>query len=410
MLKPTIIFFLSVLVLFGMFIGGLYIYYRINLFQPPPPPNENAYFFLKNFSRNNKDLPKELTEIQQIWNYKKLFKDTPPEVLNSDIDFLKINITAQISRILSIFYSIEGEHQKALDLLAANYYIGTLLNESNTFSMRTFGVVFKGIALEGLTFYGLNACESKEDFENFRKILNKLSIKHDRRSHEDTYNGESFGFFAYFVIHRIDNSEFIKELIKKEKVENANFELLRMIVAARYKWITENKFPEKPEEFSFMLPLGLPKDPYGSGTLKYFYDKTKNIFICYSVGPDGKDDFAKKIYHWWLNTEEGDIVKEIPQVRKYPFPQDGVKVNTAEELLKIFPDGLPRDIFNSSSNNSLKVSYTSPVYIYSYGPSLYKEGDSEYDKTYIPKIEYDPTNGIRSKGDLFITLPKRESR
>jgi hypothetical protein len=97
----------------------------------------------------------------------------------------------------------------------------------------------------------------------------------------------------------------------------------------------------------------------------------------------------------------GDIIIRLPKEREFPFPPGGVKAASREDVLRLFPNGLPEDNF-ADFPRGLGISDTSPVRIYSFGPDT-DESDGIQDR---PEVYYDPTNGIVSEGDLFITLPR----
>jgi hypothetical protein len=94
----------------------------------------------------------------------------------------------------------------------------------------------------------------------------------------------------------------------------------------------------------------------------------------------------------------------VPRERTYPFPREGLKADNPEDVRRIFPNVFPLDSFPDKNVEPLKISETSPVKIVSYGPDhdIWKRKENVWK---FPEVMYDPTNGIYSNGDLYITVP-----
>ncbi|MCX7765692.1 MAG: hypothetical protein N2246_03175, partial [Candidatus Sumerlaeia bacterium] len=191
-----------------------------------------------------------------------------------------------------------------------------------------------------------------------------------------------------------------------DKVSVAKYQLLKVATAARQHLLKHDAFPKEDKELLSYFPDGLAKDPFSQHPLKYL--SGADSFTCYSIGPDETDDKAKIAYDPSNGTVSGgDIFIKIPRERKYPFSREGVSADTAEELRKQFPEGLPPDLFAASRGVSLGISNTTPVYIYSYGPNTYYDNASRESENYTTAVRYDPTNGAVSHGDLFFAVPPK---
>jgi len=174
---------------------------------------------------------------------------------------------------------------------------------------------------------------------------------------------------------------------------------------------------------------------------------TTDSLICYSLGPDKRDNRATVAYDPTNGTiSVGDIWVRVPRRRQYPFPRAGVRAASKEDLLRQFPNGRPADPFASTRGKPLGIAKTSvgEIFIFSYGPDVdefkpeytgYRTAAAVRPTTttappagyspwiYLspaetrapaaprerrhPQVAYDPTNGTVSEGDLFIRVPRR---
>jgi len=197
----------------------------------------------------------------------------------------------------------------------------------------------------------------------------------------------------------------LEDVFARYRRADAEFQLLRMATAAKYRFVTQQAFPQNAEEFAPLLPDGPPQDPFTTAPLRFFSDPS--LFTCYSIGPDNQDDRATVLYDPTNGTTSGgDIIVEVPRQREYPFPRDGVRAASADELRRQFPNGLPADPFADTRGRPLGISNTIPVYVYSYGPDTNEQQAIQPGDRYVPEVHYDPTNGTISAGDLFIAIPR----
>ncbi len=373
--------------------------------QKPPSIAHNAYYFLREHLSKKKNLEMRLQEFPQILKYKKLYF---PRAKNGNTiipSFLEMQVNAKTHYVVSIYRLLHGRRKDALNLLAADYHLGRLLNESNTVIARLVGMAMRSIAIKGLSIYALNACETKDDFLELWTTLAELSLKYNNQSLMDCLRGNARNYLS-FLITRITWNKINKDGITHEHVVDARFELLRMATAAKYKLVFDGRVPKSVSDFAPLLSEGLPEDPFVSTPLKFFYDKTNRQFICYSIGPDKVDSKASVEYDPTNGTmSSGDIIAVVSEKREFPFPRDGLRASSAEEVKKLFPNGLPPDNFADTRGKSLGISNTTPVYIYSYGPDTDEADARKLGDKYVPEVMYDPTNGTISEGDLFIKIP-----
>jgi len=141
----------------------------------------------------------------------------------------------------------------------------------------------------------------------------------------------------------------------RHKVADATFAVLRTAVAARHRLLTSGAFPGSPAEFGPLLPAGPLGDCFATSAPLRFLGKPDGFHI-YSFGPDGQDDAGAITYDPTNGTtSRGDLALRIPRERQYPFPAGGMRVNTAAELLKMFPNGLPPDPFADTRWRPLSI-------------------------------------------------------
>lgn len=399
-----------------------------------PPKEENVYYFLQKYypmAASTVSLKTRLADQHKIMEYEKLYFpiiNKKREIPN----FLACQVAVKSDRVIFTQYLMQGRRSEALTLMKEDYHFGQLLDKSNTLIGRLIGIAVKTMSNAGLSIYMLNSCETKEDLQEFNKVINSLYKNNTVELFEETFKRNKGEFWNVFppvptnenkLKHYLSNipnilkfkRESIKEAETRENVAKTKFELLRTATAAKYKYITDGVFPKINSDFAPFLANGPSNDPFIDQPLKYFNGEEK--FVCYSVGPDKTDESAKTTYDPTNGTiSGGDIVLEVPKKREYPFPRDGVKVNTAEELKAMFPNGLPADPFADTRGKNLSITNTSPVIVYSFGPDTdemehrdgFKVNTARDIKKHELELMYDPTNGVISDGDLFFELPMRK--
>lgn len=309
--------------------------------------------------------------------------------------FLGCQTRSKISRIIAYFLMLQGDRQKALELLCANCHLAQLLIGEGTLIKSLIGVALKAITTGGLEVYVLNCCQTREECEEVWNYFTMMMNKWKPVKLDDLLALETFRV-QYFYLLGPPN---VDEVEKRFNHAHAMFELVRAATAGKYHLIATKRFPQNERDFAPLLKDGLPIDPFGD-RLK-FISNTDQLKL-YSVGPDREDDRGQIHYDASNGTRsKGDVIVTVPRKRKYPFPRNGLKAKNAWGVHRQFPNGLPPDIFASYKGNPLGVTNTSPVYIYSVGP----DNDGRQKNIQRPEVMYDPTNGTTSNGDLFIALP-----
>jgi len=315
------------------------------------------------------------------------------------ISFLELQMLVKISQIQVCFELLLGRRGKALDLCAAVCYLAQIMARDGSSILGVIGMNFRTFAYRSLGLYALNACETPDEFEALWKTLEFLEKSQRDLTTQEFMSTES-ALDRYTEALSVSRS--MGDPVVRNRAENACFQTIRMAVAARYRQIKDGRFPTTSDELAPLLPDGPPMDPFAKGPMRF--TSTPYFFTCYSVGPDGQDNEASIEYDPRNGTvSRGDILLRVPFESQYPFPRNGVRARTAEDLRRQFPNGLPKDPFRI--DGQLSVSNTTPVFVYSYGPDQV-DSTGESAGSYIPWLAYDPTNGTMSDGDIFIQIPE----
>jgi hypothetical protein len=316
--------------------------------------------------------------------------------------FLERQVGAKVCRVITVFQMLEGKRQESLRLLAANYRLGQFMMGDTVLIGRLMGVAVKAIVAAGLEVYALNCCESEAEFKQLWEMLERLEEEEKPDEVRATLPIE-----RPYDLRRVTwfQPNFDEAQIRVD-ITHSRFELVRMSTAAKYRLVFRGNFPKTAEQFGPLLPDGPPKDPFGDGPLRFL--ATTDSITCYSIGPDKSDDRAAFAYDPTNGTiSPGDIWIAVPRQRQYPFPREGVRAASVEDLMRQFPNGLPPDPFATTRGKGLGTTMTAAgdVYVFSYGPDV-DEFKILPASDRVPQCHYDPTNGTMSAGDLFIRLPK----
>lgn len=104
----------------------------------------------------------------------------------------------------------------------------------------------------------------------------------------------------------------------------------------------------------------------------------------------------------------GDISVKVPRERQYPFPREGVRAANLADFNRQFPSGLPADPFALTRGKGLGTTTTAngDVIVYSYGPNVDELKWELKGTSHVLEAQYDPTNGLTSRGDLFIRIAR----
>jgi hypothetical protein len=345
-------------------------------------------------------------------------------------NFLASQIGTKVFRTWASFLMLQGRRDEALQDLAATYRIAQCMGQSGTLIQRLVALAARNIASKGLELYALNCPETDQEFADCWKVLEQLNASERPLSREEIFSEESiFSQPTYSAPAATTN---FLEAAVRPAVADAKFQTVRAAAAVEHARVRKACFPVSPEDLRDLLPGGLPKDPFGTATL--CLKAMPNAMVCYSFGPDRKDDGAAVNYDPTNGAvSRGDIMVEIPRRRRYPFPRQGVRAATPADLLRQMPNGLPEDVFADTRGRALSISAGPPVVIYSFGPDTdernYRrrqpgqQGAAPYGMYGVPPamdprnatprptsdkptVLYDPTNGTNSYGDLFFEVPR----
>lgn len=279
-------------------------------------------------------------------------------------NFLEIQILSKVTRVQASFALLQGDTRSSLGMLTGVYWLGQSLNTSDVLVGRLLGIAARAIAIGGLEQHVLDGCETSAELRTAWDALERLAHLPGQETGASILDRE----YGLVVAHmKILHREFIGNIAKdvffprasehaiRHRVCDAKFDVLRTAVAARYRLLTAGAFPGSPAEFGPLLPGGPLADCFATSAPLRFLSKPDGFHI-YSVGPDGRDDKAAIPYDPTNGTtSRGDLAVRIPREREYPFPAGGVRVNTAAELLKMFPKGLPPDPFADTRGRPLSI-------------------------------------------------------
>jgi hypothetical protein len=320
---------------------------------------------------------------------------SPPAIPN----FLGFQVDAKVARTMATLYLFQGRREESLEILAASYRLAQSMNAHGTIIQRLIGMAIRAISCAGLQIYALNACETAEDFQKSRAMLERL---HNTPAQEDGTNIFEDEMSPFVSLLKPVSGTAVPNYLEaqtRHKITDMKFQLLRMSTAAKYRFITTGDFPSSEKEFAPFLPDGPPPDVFAKNAPLRFTRSSPNEFTVYSIGPDDIDDMASISYDPTNGTiTDGDIVMTIPRERKFPFPRNGVYANSAYDLLKQFPNGLPPDMFTPATYLDLysdtrcfplsiiESTDTHPVVIFSFGPDINYENENLFPEPFLPAL------------------------
>lgn len=324
-----------------------------------------------------------------------------------DPNSLELQTMAKVFNVEACLLLLQGRRDKALELVSSTYHLGQLMTRNDTLITRLIGIAVRSIACRGLELHALNGCETAQDLDPLWLLLESLNRQEEAvPSWAKCMELEPASFMAEDQAAK--NASLManyQELATRHRVVDARFQLIRLAVAVRLWFLQYGFFPRSEQEFAPFVPGGLPKDPFTFQPLHFL--NTSHGLTGYSVGPDQADNHAAIVYDPSNGTTSaGDLLLEVPYVRKYPFPREGVKATDWSDLLSQFPNGLPPDPFADTKGRPLNVTNSYPVCVFSFGPDC-DEMDYKSNPHPFPYIAYDPTNGTTSRGDIFTAIPGR---
>jgi hypothetical protein len=295
---------------------------------------------------------------------------------------------------------IEGKRDESLQLLAANYRLGQFMTGDTILIDRLIGIAVKAISTRGLAIYALNACESDTEFKQLWEMLDRL----EQNEKPDEVRAMMWIERPY---DQTIGPEFLRpnfeEALTRADVSHDRFELVRMATAAKHRLVSTGEFPKNDKEFAPFLPKELPKDPFADGPMRFL--STSDSLVCYSIGPDKTDNRAAIEYDPTNGTlSAGDISIKVPRQREFPFPRGGVRARDIQDFRRQFPNSLPADPFGSSRGPlATTTTAAGDIYVFSYGPNV---DEHKPPQPHVLEVQYDPTNGTISEGDLLLRIPR----
>lgn len=339
------------------------------------------------------DLATTIRRVPEILNYKNCIVSK-----RGGSNFLDQNFRLKALCVISIFQMMEGKRDQALELLLSMHYWGFLMGNEAAVPVSSIGAAFQNIAVSRLQLFVENCCETQAQCAYAMRRLDaiappRLDEKTERILEVDALSSP-FG------------SQMTEDITSSHLIAESRFDLARMTLAAKGHFIATGVFPSSETEFAPLLPQGLPVDRFSSNNEKLKFIPNLEPFLCYSIGPDKKDDRGQLKYDPSNGVlSSGDLFVDIPREREYPFPAQGTYANSKADLLQQYPNGLPTDVFADTKGRQLSVTNTNPVYVYSVGPD---QDEQQHVRTPDSlQVSYDPTNGTMSSGDLFVVIPAK---
>ncbi len=352
--------------------------------------NVNASTLIWEISGDGLTLNQKIGKLKELIPYEIYLEPNIPMIRNYDeihsimsfssLNYLEINTIVKISQIISLYYLFEGNKEQTLELQAATYHLGQLMNSEGDLIARLIGLATRSISIQGLQTIIFNGPPSTDYLEQSWQTLEQLEQMPEQATCEKLYDGEPNTYlnyadlqFDFIKLHAGSNRQ---EAITRHKVADSKFQVLRAGTAALHRFYSTGDFPTTVSEFAPLLPHGLPADPFTTKSLplRFVNNPEPEPFVVYSIGPDGLDDDGSIRYDTTNGTvSRGDVLIRVPRKRIYPFPEDGcpVRAKNAEDLLQQFPNGLPTDLFSEDRNTPLSIldaSSTHPLTIFSWGP------------------------------------------
>lgn len=326
--------------------------------------------------------------------------------------FLGLQTLGRVMRMESVFAMLEGRPEVALTELVVIARAGQDMIQTGTLINRLIGIAVRSIAIGGMNFYVLNVSDAPGDLDRAWAQLEKLRGDYRSPDVHAMFSGEKIGTRGTRWNEQFVHSANAVEMMTRLRAVDAQFELLRVATAARARMLTAGSFPAEGRQFMPYFTT-VPDDPFTSAPLKTV--TAEESFVVYSVGPDKTDDRAEISYDPTNGTvSRGDLLIEVPRQRHYPIPAGGLHGTTAKDIDRQMPNGLPTDIFATIKGAPLNVVQTSTsLVMFSWGPDMNgpkpKEKTRPAENVSAPTsldVQYDPTNGSVSRGDLIMTVPR----
>jgi hypothetical protein len=405
--RKVVLLVLAALAVVAIVLNVLFVKHPRASVRRPVAPEKNAYEFCQKWLSPENDLATRLRLLPEIMKFEGYVPPKAPSVPPLGLQLLDAQIMAKVVRVIAVIRMLEGKRDESLRLLESSYRLGQLLCQSTWFIDIQIGAAVRAIAGKALEIHLLNCCETEAEFKQFWETLNSLKEFNVPQTEEELTELEPAPLIVRVMLRKA-RRENVQVTKTRQSIVDARFELLRVATAARYRFVVLGEFPSTPDQFGPLLGEGFPKDPFFNGPLRFIM--TTDSLVCYSVGPDGRDDRVAIEYDPTNGSlSPGDMLMTVPRKREYPFPREGVRASSLEDFSRQFPNGLPLDPFSSSPRKPLGTTSTlaGGIYVYSYGPDVDEFKGQLQGTSHVLQVQYDPTNGITSEGDVFIRIPPR---
>ncbi len=336
--------------------------------------------------------------------------------------YLNLQVVAKLLRVKADFDLFMGDPEGALQTIMPVHRFATAQSITGPSTMdNLMGMAIRQISTKAMENAYLNGMTRPQQIKRQWPLLDEaykadmLALKPNAMKIVKEQS-EKFG------------TELSSTFLEQEataKTTHAKMALLHSATAVRYHLLSTGDFPASESKVGELLPGGLDVDPHSDKGKPLKVYQGKDEWILYSVGPDGRDQRAQTVYDPTNGTtSDGDIVLSVGRTPQYPFPEPGKLGTTRGEILAQFPNGFSPDPFASNRDQSYTIVDGPPMKILSWGPNgedkdgsetgSYREEDPAWattpngGKVSFPKYQdgpqYDPTNGIFSKGTLQLTL------
>jgi hypothetical protein len=288
-------------------------------------------------------------------------------------NYLDLQINARVMGAIARLLLFEGKEQESLDLLVGLYQQGNMMSSDGILIQRLIGIAIRGIANWGFNLVIQNACESAEDLDYAFNLFDRIARSATPENSITFFMDEMSGPQVFMEDPRYRGIPFLEAWIRYQ-VTQMSFSVSRMALAAKRHFKEDGRYPATSEDYLLHLPDGIPLDRFGkdSDPLR-FTNPNLDPYIVYSLGPDELDSGGRIQYSPTNGTKSvGDLIVEVSENRKYPFPPDGIQGMSAEEVLDLFPEGLPWDTFRGNGAEPLSLldaTPDGPLTVFGFGPS-----------------------------------------
>lgn len=355
----------------------------------------NAYGALLTLLARNTDFDSTMRTFADFPRFEALSYPGGYVLASGDVmNFLESQVRVKAARAQAMLSLFDGKTSESISLALGVYWFGQLLQSQDAHLItKLIATAVRNQSSRTINFLAANAPLTIEQCFALGEHLNRLDT--------DEMLSSRANFVEWSALRTMGGQDYL-EAAKRHDVSYAQFQIARAITAARHVLLTTGRLPDPAAGTRMppLLPDGPGPDPFSptSAPLRILLNTTSNTLVVYSIGPDGKDDGAAMEYNPADSTGRGDILAELPAVPFYPFSPDRVTVESTATLHARFPSGLPPDPFNRAQLLQ-SVETTGSVLVYSVGPDVRSE---EYAAG--TAVQYDPTNGTVSAGDLITTV------